>query len=59
MDPYSPYDFVQSIQSYRFGHGHRGISGTVFNADFKFSMVVSGPYETVHTTDCGHRKQGT
>jgi hypothetical protein len=30
--------------------------GTVFEADFIFFVVVFGMYETVRTTNCGHKK---
>jgi hypothetical protein len=37
-------------------HGNRGNFDTVFEAIFKFSVVVFGPYEPVRTVDCGHGK---
>jgi hypothetical protein len=40
-------------------HKNRGISSTIFKADFKIFVVVSGPYGTVRTIDCGHEKRGT
>jgi hypothetical protein len=59
MDPYIPYDSVQSVQPYRFGMEIEAIFGTVFGAIFSFSVVVFGPYGTVRTVDCGHEKRGT
>jgi hypothetical protein len=32
------------------------IFGTIFEAIFKFSVVVFGLYETVRTVNCGHGK---
>jgi hypothetical protein len=40
-------------------HGNQGILGTVFEVDFRIWVVVSRPYETVRTTNCGHKKRGT
>jgi hypothetical protein len=54
--------FVQSVRfravrtTVRIWHGNRGISGMVFEADFRILVAVSGPYRTVCTTDCGHKK---
>jgi hypothetical protein len=31
----------------------------VFEADFRIFMVVSWPYETICTADCGHGKRDT
>jgi hypothetical protein len=42
----------------RIWHGNQGISGMVFEADFRIWVVVSGPYETVRTADCGHEIVG-
>jgi hypothetical protein len=42
MDPYSPYDYVQSVQSYRFGIEIEVIFDTVFKAIFRFLVVVFG-----------------
>jgi hypothetical protein len=53
------YGSVQSVQPYGFGTEIEATFGTVFEAIFRFSMVVFGPYETVRTVDCGHRKRGT
>jgi hypothetical protein len=54
-----------SVQSIRFctvstvvwiWHGNRGISGTVFEADFRIFVVVFGPYRTVRTAGLWARK---
>jgi hypothetical protein len=47
--PYSPY---------RFGTEIKAVLGMVFEADFRFLFAVSGPYGTVRTNDCWHRKRG-
>jgi hypothetical protein len=56
MDPYSSYD---SVQSYGIGTEIEAIFGSIFEAIFRFSVVVFGAYGTVRTVDCGHRKRGT
>jgi hypothetical protein len=56
------YGSVQSVHPYspyRFGTEIEAIFGTVFEAIFRFSVVVFGPYGTVRTVDCGHGKRGT
>jgi hypothetical protein len=35
------------------------IFGTVFEAVSRFFVAISGPYGTVRTGDCVHRKRGT
>ena len=59
MDLYSSYDFVQSLQPYGFGTEIEAIFGMIFKANSRFFVVVSRPYRTVHTGDCGHGKLGT
>jgi hypothetical protein len=50
---YSPYS------QYGFGTEIEAVLGTIFEADFRFLFVVSGPYGTVRTTDCWHKNRGT
>jgi hypothetical protein len=53
------YRSVQFVQLCGFGMKIETFSGTVFEADFSFFVVVSGSYEIVCTADRGHRKRGT
>jgi hypothetical protein len=39
-------------------HENRGISGTIFEADFRIFVVVYGSYRIVRTTKYGHEKRG-
>jgi hypothetical protein len=48
-----------SVQPDGFGTKIEAIFGTVFEAVFRFSVVVFGPYRTVRTSVYGHEKQGT
>jgi hypothetical protein len=55
-DPYNPYDYALP---YGFGTKIEVALSTDFKVDFNFMFIVLGPYRTVCTTDCGHKKRGT
>jgi hypothetical protein len=53
------YGSVQSVQQVKVGTEIEAVFGTIFEADFRLLVVVSGPYRTVRTTDCWHGFRGT
>jgi hypothetical protein len=58
-DPYSLYNYVQSVKPYGFGTKIEAVLGMIFEVYFRFLFVVSGSYRTIRTINCWHGKRGT